>query len=508
MLLIYLRHSLCCFCLVVVFAACSNSECHNCASDVIISENVQGVSELIRVIDSIPTISSNVDSDSLEEEGLLVSKNLPFDDSIISENAQDVSDSINNIDSISTTSSNEDSDSLEDDLLLSENLPLDDSVISENVQDVPDSIKDIDSIPTTSSNVGSDSLGEDGLLVSGNLPFDDSEYPYVGLPRIAIKTEFNKEIEDRENYVNAKFQIFGQDKPESEVYDMLIRGRGNTTWVYYPKKPYAIKFDKKVSLFGMPSAKKWVLLANYRERTLMRNALAFKVASNTDLEWSPKGVFVELFLNGTFLGNYYLCEKVEVKESRVNIDKNAYLLEFDKNYDEEYKFRTAINDFPVNIKNPDNPTAASLAYIQNYVDTVESILYGNMDSLDIEEYIDLKSFVDYFIVYNISQNYEINHPKSVFMHKDLNGKLTIGPVWDFDYMTFNPSRLGLCCEESLWYDKLLKNENFISLLKQQWNSYKDAFFKNDVFIDSIADYIRDSNERNYSIWGPLVSKKI
>ena len=92
------------------------------------------------------------------------------------------------------------------------------------------------------------------------------------------------------------------------------------------------------------------------------------------------------------------------------------------------------------------------------------------------------------------------------MHKDLNGKLKIGPVWDFDYLTFNPSRLGLCCKKSLWYDKLLKNENFISLLKQQWNSYKDAFLKNDVFIDSIADYIRDSNERNYSIW-PIGLKK-
>jgi hypothetical protein len=80
-----------------------------------------------------------------------------------------------------------------------------------------------------------------------------------------------------------------------------------------------------------------------------------------------------------------------VKESRVNIDKNAYLLEFDKYYDEEYKFRTTIKNYPVNIKNPDNPTAASFAYIQDYIDTVESILYGKMDGLDIEEYIDLKS---------------------------------------------------------------------------------------------------------------------
>ena len=76
----------------------------------------------------------------------------------------------------------------------------------------------------------------------------------------------------------------------------------------------------------------------------------------------------------------------------------------------------------------------------------------------------------------------------------------MGPVWDFDYMTFNPSRLGLGCKKSLWYDKLLKNEKFVSVLKRKWNSYKEKFLGNETFIDSIADYIHDSNERNHSLW--------
>ena len=232
----------------------------------------------------------------------------------------------------------------------------------------------------------------------------------------------------------------------------------------------------------------------------MRNALALKVASDTDLKWNPKGVFVELFLNEKFLGNYYLCEKIEVKKNRLNIDKESYLLEFDTNYDEEYKFKTKIKKYPVNIKNPENPTDASFEYIRNYIDTVESIIYKGKWDLDIEDYIDFNSFADYFIVYNVSQNYEINHPKSVFMYKEPNKKLKVGPVWDFDYMTFKPTKLGLCCVGSLWYDKLRKNQNFISILKKKWNSYKKEFLKNDVFIDSIADYIRESNERNLSLW--------
>lgn len=329
---------------------------------------------------------------------------------------------------------------------------------------------------------------------------NDFEYPYVGLPRLVISTENGIGVTSKENYVNAKLQIFENYSVKSGVYDLHIRGRGNTTWKDYPKKPYLIKFDKKTSLFGMRESKKWVLLANYRDRTLMRNALAFKIASETDMEWVSKGFFVELILNGQFLGNYYLCEKVENKEERLNAGADGFLLEMDTHFDEEYKFESPIKKLPINIKSPESPSAEALAYIRDYIDTVESIVYKKRKDLNEEDYLDFESFADYLIVYEIAENTEPTNPKSAYMYKRSGEALKAGPVWDFDYNTFSPHKKGLQCAKSLWYDKLMKNESFVTVLKEKWNKYKDVFAENISFIDSLADYNRLSNERNIKLW--------
>ena len=119
------------------------------------------------------------------------------------------------------------------------------------------------------------------------IPLDDSEYPYAGLPRIVIETENHREIKDRETEIPAKLQVWGEHAPESEVMNLTIRGRGNESW-RHPKKPYAIKFNEKQSILGMPKAKKWVMLANYRDRTLIRNAVALELARKTSLTWTPQ----------------------------------------------------------------------------------------------------------------------------------------------------------------------------------------------------------------------------
>ena len=170
--------------------------------------------------------------------------------------------------------------------------------------------------------------------VSEDLTLDDTEYPYAGIPRIVIETENHRGINDRETEIPAKLQIWGENASESEVMELTIRGRGNSTWGE-PKKPYSIKFKEKQSLLGMAEAKKWVLLANYLDRTLIRNAVAFEITKKTNLEWTPSGKFAEVFLNGKFLGNYFICEKIQIDKNRLNKSKDSYLLEFDTNYDEE-----------------------------------------------------------------------------------------------------------------------------------------------------------------------------
>ena len=136
---------------------------------------------------------------------------------------------------------------------------------------------------------------------------------YTGLPVVYVDTEGGQGIYSKEDYVKASLKIQG-----TEQYDGLdavacdIRGRGNTTW-YWPKKPYLLKLAEKQSIFGMPKHKRWILLANFMDRTLMRNLVSMKVASMmSNLAWTPGCVPVELVLNGKHMGSYLLIEQVRV----------------------------------------------------------------------------------------------------------------------------------------------------------------------------------------------------
>ena len=353
--------------------------------------------------------------------------------------------------------------------------------------------------------VSQDSNASANSSKSDYLPLDDSEYPYAGIPRVVIETINHQTIKDRETEIPAKLQIWGEDAPESEVMDLTIRGRGNTTWTY-PKKPYAIKFNEKQAFLGMPKAKKWVMLANYRDRTLIRNAVAFEIARKTSLKWTPSGRFADVFLNNKYIGNYYICEKIEVKKNRLELDENSFLIEFDSHYDEENKFRTSYKNLPANIKYPKELSEEQFNYIRNYIDTIECNLYGKCDSLDIQKYLNLHSLASYWIIYDITQNDEMLYPKSVFVYKD--SVLNFGPIWDFDWQTFTSEKKGIRNKHRLWISALNKKDYFLNIVKSDWNSHKSLFEATTSYIDSIAAYIYKSNETNHKLWPINISEDL
>ncbi|MBR6885885.1 MAG: CotH kinase family protein, partial [Bacteroidales bacterium] len=128
------------------------------------------------------------------------------------------------------------------------------------------------------------------------------------LPRVYIDTPGHVGVSSKEDWVESvSVKILG-DGNELLLEDSgsKIRGRGNSTWDRYPKKPYYIKLGTKADLYGTGKSKKWVLLANWMDRTLLRNQVAFHAASLTSLDWTPSGGFVELYLDGKDLGIYWL----------------------------------------------------------------------------------------------------------------------------------------------------------------------------------------------------------
>ena len=191
---------------------------------------------------------------------------------------------------------------------------------------------------------------------------------------------------------------------------MKIRGRGNSTWKRFPKKGYQLKFNDKESFLDLPKDKKWIFLAEYSDKTLMRNKIAFDMGYMSSLEYTPQSFYTEVYINKSYKGTYHITQKVEESNNRVDLGDTGYLLEIDQpdrlDADDVY-FRTnnyrnnhANEPFLFNIKEPNlDFDDAEYKYIKNLINDFETTLKGSSFSNPTNgyaKYIDIDSFVDYY----------------------------------------------------------------------------------------------------------------
>jgi hypothetical protein len=279
-----------------------------------------------------------------------------------------------------------------------------------------------------------------------------------------------------------------------------------------------MKFDKKTSLLGEPKDKEWVLLANHADKTNLRNETAFFMGRLSLLEWTPRTHFVEVFLNDTYEGTYQLCEQIKIAEDRVNVTDDGYLMEIDIfNYLEsgDVYFQTETPRYTYgyepffNIKEPDVVLNSDrYNWIKNYVTTVENMLYNeNFDpATGYAQYIDIPSFVDWYLINEIVKNSDAMISSS-YLHIAPNGKLKMGPLWDFDIAlgnyTYNFYPTGLRTAHSAWYEQLFKDPVFVAQVKERFAYFKSK--KSDIFnnINNKAAYLKYSIIENNSRWGSL-----
>ncbi len=294
-----------------------------------------------------------------------------------------------------------------------------------------------------------------------------NEYIEYILPTINITTALDESgnhlpILNKSDYVDSKIIIEDVENPEFSFgldggLDAGIRLRGNSTRVK-PKKPYKIKFDKKQSLFGLPRAKAWALLADYMDGSGLHNYIALTMGRHLDgMTFSPSSIHINLYLNGEYQGVYLLTEHMDVKEGRTEIEMNItpeiqnedinFMIELDNSapgdptdtLDETY-FRYDINDREqyFSIKYPKLKEFPSeeqyydfFEYIKSYVHELWTLFNGN-DFEELANNVDIDSLVDFFLVDFITQ--EADHMwKSVKMHYNANDeKLYFGPIWDYD----------------------------------------------------------------------------
>ena len=274
---------------------------------------------------------------------------------------------------------------------------------------------------------------------------------------MVINTEGGVDITSKEDEVNSRVYIIsnnGTKLLEDEATG--VRGRGNASWGF-PKKPYRLKFSKKRSPLGAPAkAKKWTLISNYGDKTLMRNILAFEVSRRMGMAYTPFCQPVDVILNGEYRGCYQLCDQIEVAPNRVDIPEmsatdtsgenlsGGYLIEIDAYAYGEPSMFTSHRGTPVTIKSPDDEKIVSeqSTYIKSLFNTMESAVFSSNftdASNGYRKYLDLDSFLRFFLDGELAGNTDTYW--SVYMYKKRNdGKLYTGPIWDYDLAFDNDYR--------------------------------------------------------------------
>ena len=284
---------------------------------------------------------------------------------------------------------------------------------------------------------------------------DDNLYSIANIPIISIKCEKGTDPYDKVNELGSIVtglvpggKYFTQDSA-------YVRLRGNWSFTTSPKKSYRIKFKESQKFFGSPAkAKKWTLIPNYGDKSLIRNQLSFDISERFGMAYTPFHQMVHLWVNGEYRGVYQLCDQVDIRKGRINIKEmdeadvegeeltGGYFLEIDAYAgSEDWKF-TSRGGIPVTIKSPDDPQVdAQKYYIQNHFNKMEAlVLAGNYDlEKGYQQYLHLPSFLKR----HLHQEF-VGNPDalwSCFMYKDRgNDTIYTGPVWDHDLAFDNDNR--------------------------------------------------------------------
>jgi hypothetical protein len=273
------------------------------------------------------------------------------------------------------------------------------------------------------------------------------------LPTFRIQTAGNVPVNSKTNYVQATLTINSSNEQESVTgLPLGIRGRGNSTW-WMSKKPYRIKLDAKRNLLGLPSREKdWVLLANYADKTLIRNAVASKISELINLEYSPSFRFVDVVLNGSYIGNYMLTDQIEVGTHRAPVEKlnptdtenpiitGGYLLEIDGFASGEPLWFQTPKGLKITIKYPDSDeiNTQQKNYIKNFLLDFEAILFSanfRNEEVGYRALVDENSLINWYIACELTGNSDAFW--STYLYKKRNDNhIYFGPLWDYD-IAFN-----------------------------------------------------------------------
>lgn len=351
----------------------------------------------------------------------------------------------------------------------------------------------------------------------------------TNLPSVYVSTFDGYGITSKTTYKYCKL-IYVDEQDQVTHYDSVeIRGRGNSTW-NMSKKPYRIKLHQKERFLGEGKAntKKWTLLANAGDKTLIRNAVTSAMGEFLGMYFNPAYKFVDLNVNGSYYGNYQISDQVDVRKYRVHVKEQDYPLTDESNITGGYLleadgfkdgncFTTSTYSVPIRIHYPDEDEIAyeQNEYIRQYMRDFERVLRSD-DFTDPEHgyrrWVDSTSLANWYIATEVSAN--IDGFYSTYFYKDRDDSLLYwGPLWDYDIAYGNDTRKGDTSRRmmtdvgygqvALWINRMWDDPWFSKLINRRFHEALDAGLEEHLMhtIDSLVTLLDRSQARNYQKWG-------
>ena len=341
------------------------------------------------------------------------------------------------------------------------------------------------------------------------------------IPTLYVMLNDGKTIEDIESnkdvYVPATFSLVsGNDKYDIFEQPISMKGRGNWSWKQ-EQKPYALKLDSKMSLLGMGSAKKWVLIANYSDKTLLRNYMTLNLAATMGMRGSTECYHVDLVVNGEYRGNYLLTEKVEIHNDRLDLPKESGILmeiEVAKRHEYQCDFCIETPEGVHILMKEFQGTDAEEIMTKQDLKTLSDLVTRAERSMSegyakYSQYIDVGTFVDWFIVNEFAKNLDSQFTTSCYTYINEEGKLCMGPCWDYD-TCFGNQKSSSCFEpegyhvgrSARWFKLLLKDSDFKKRVKERWTDLRNSGVLDDFYnsIDPLVAYLAESEQDTHERW--------
>ncbi|MBR1938325.1 MAG: CotH kinase family protein [Spirochaetales bacterium] len=330
---------------------------------------------------------------------------------------------------------------------------------------------------------------------------------HTGLPVVSITTD-GSEINKKDWLDDTQIDINGSPLAGS------IKGRGNSSW-RFPKKSFSLKLSEKSFVLEMLSHKRWVLISNIRDSSLLRNYFAAYLGNKvfTGKGWNPSFKFVDLVMNGEYWGNYIIGEQIKIDENRVNIQdiekkgigKGGFIVEVNFWRDEDFNFVTERNVI-FSLKDPDKVSSDIQEYVKETIQNAENILFSD-DFADPDNgyanVFDVGSVVDWYLVNEITANLDAAFQSSVYMYYDnKDGKIHMGPNWDFDLSSGNSQTEAnnWHIKNSIWMQRFFQDENFEDKVKERYKQVRDSLYEAVNGIKTVAETISVSASLDYSRW--------